>query len=47
MFYFPCVPLASATLGFDNGVVSLNGKCNLIHNDINVDWQHIFAQNIR
>nr|XP_046268549.1 apolipoprotein B-100 isoform X3 [Scatophagus argus] len=38
---------ASATLGFDNGVINLNGKCNLIHNDVNVDWQHVFAQNLR
>ncbi|XP_075993729.1 apolipoprotein B-100 [Genypterus blacodes] len=38
---------AKATLGFDNGAVSLNGKCNLIHSDITVDWQHVFAQDIR
>ncbi|XP_070836043.1 apolipoprotein B-100 isoform X2 [Chaetodon trifascialis] len=38
---------ASATLGFDNGVISLNGKCNLIHSDVNIDWQHVLAQNLR
>ncbi|KAJ7991201.1 hypothetical protein DPEC_G00294790 [Dallia pectoralis] len=38
---------ASATLYFDNGAVSLNGKCNLVHSDVNVDWQHIFSQNLR
>ncbi|XP_067470643.1 apolipoprotein B-100 [Thunnus thynnus] len=37
----------SATLDFFNGVISLNGKCNLIHNDVNVDWQHVFTQNLR
>ncbi|XP_074517715.1 apolipoprotein B-100 isoform X1 [Sebastes fasciatus] len=38
---------ASATLGFDNGGINLNGKCNLIHRDVNVDWQHVLAQNLR
>ncbi|XP_035465790.2 apolipoprotein B-100 isoform X2 [Scophthalmus maximus] len=38
---------ASATLGFDNGVINLDGKCNLIHNDVNVNWQHVVAQNLR
>uniref|UniRef100_UPI0009B37BFE apolipoprotein B-100 n=1 Tax=Monopterus albus TaxID=43700 RepID=UPI0009B37BFE len=38
---------ASATLGFDNELFSLNGKCKFIHNDINVDWHHILAQNMR
>ncbi|XP_070776697.1 apolipoprotein B-100 [Enoplosus armatus] len=38
---------ASTTIEFDNGVISLNGRCNFIHNDVNVDWQHIFAQNRR
>uniref|UniRef100_A0A667YKX4 Apolipoprotein B n=1 Tax=Myripristis murdjan TaxID=586833 RepID=A0A667YKX4_9TELE len=38
---------ATATLGFDNGIISLNGKSSFIHNDINVDWQHVFAQNLR
>ncbi|KAM4625194.1 apolipoprotein B-100 [Polymixia lowei] len=38
---------AITTIGFDNGVISLNGKCNLIHSDLNVDWQHVFAQNLR
>uniref|UniRef100_A0A8D0D7V1 Apolipoprotein B n=1 Tax=Sander lucioperca TaxID=283035 RepID=A0A8D0D7V1_SANLU len=38
---------ASATLGFDNGVIKLNGKYNFIHSDINVDWQHVLAQNLR
>uniref|UniRef100_A0A3B4VIY8 Apolipoprotein B n=1 Tax=Seriola dumerili TaxID=41447 RepID=A0A3B4VIY8_SERDU len=38
---------ASATLGFDNGVINLNGKCNLINNDVNVNLQHGLAQNLR
>ncbi|XP_027134523.1 apolipoprotein B-100 isoform X2 [Larimichthys crocea] len=38
---------ASAILGFENGVMNLNGKGNLIHNDVNVDWQHVMAQNLR
>uniref|UniRef100_A0A3B5BD93 Apolipoprotein B-100-like n=1 Tax=Stegastes partitus TaxID=144197 RepID=A0A3B5BD93_9TELE len=38
---------ASATIGYDNGVINLNGKCSLIHNDVNVDWQHVLAQNLR
>lgn len=38
---------ANATLGLDNGVISLSGKCNLYYNDVNVDWQHVFAQNLR
>uniref|UniRef100_UPI0037E9B8DE apolipoprotein B-100 n=1 Tax=Semicossyphus pulcher TaxID=241346 RepID=UPI0037E9B8DE len=38
---------ASATLGFDDGHFSLNGKCNLIHSDVAVDWQHVFTQNLR
>ncbi|KAM3595280.1 uncharacterized protein V6R79_021014 [Siganus canaliculatus] len=39
--------LATATLGFDNGLFNLNGKCNFIHNDVNVDWQHILTRNPR
>uniref|UniRef100_UPI003AAA740B apolipoprotein B-100 n=1 Tax=Centroberyx gerrardi TaxID=166262 RepID=UPI003AAA740B len=38
---------ATATLGFENGIVSLNGKCKLIHNDANIEWQQVFAQNLR
>ncbi|XP_070698840.1 apolipoprotein B-100 [Pempheris klunzingeri] len=38
---------ASASLGFDNGIINLNGKCSLIHNDVNVDWQHVLTQNLR
>ncbi|XP_060918741.1 apolipoprotein B-100 [Labrus mixtus] len=38
---------ASATLGFDNGFFSLNGKGNLIHNDVNVNWQQFLTQNLR
>ncbi|CAL8271225.1 unnamed protein product [Merluccius merluccius] len=38
---------ATATLEFDNGVMNLNGKCNFIHSDVNVDWQHVFTQNMR
>uniref|UniRef100_A0A672I0G0 Apolipoprotein Ba n=1 Tax=Salarias fasciatus TaxID=181472 RepID=A0A672I0G0_SALFA len=38
---------ALATTGYENGVLNLNGKCNLIHNDVNVDWQHALAQNLR
>ncbi|XP_056151440.1 apolipoprotein B-100 [Lampris incognitus] len=38
---------ATATFGFDNGGISFNGKGNLIHSDINVDWQQVFAQNLR
>ncbi|KAA8582376.1 hypothetical protein FQN60_009116 [Etheostoma spectabile] len=38
---------AIATLGFDNGLIKLNGKYNFIHSDINVDWQHVLAQNLR
>jgi len=41
------VPLATATIGFENGAVNLNGKCNLIHSDVNVDWQHVLAQHLR
>ncbi|XP_071327155.1 apolipoprotein B-100 isoform X2 [Trachinotus anak] len=37
----------SATLGFDNGVINLNGKWNLIHSDVNVNLQHGLAQNLR
>uniref|UniRef100_A0A3P8XRE4 Vitellogenin domain-containing protein n=1 Tax=Esox lucius TaxID=8010 RepID=A0A3P8XRE4_ESOLU len=37
---------ASGTLRFENGAISLNGKCNLVHSDVNVDWQHIFSQNL-
>ncbi|KAM3871405.1 apolipoprotein B-100 [Diretmus argenteus] len=38
---------ATATLGFDNGAINLHGKCNLMHSDINIDWQHVFSQNLR
>ncbi|CAN9502027.1 unnamed protein product [Ophioblennius macclurei] len=38
---------ALATTGYEDGVLNLNGKCNLIHNDVNVDWQHVLAQNLR
>ncbi|XP_042356872.1 apolipoprotein B-100 isoform X2 [Plectropomus leopardus] len=38
---------ASATLGFDNGVINVNGKCNLIHSDVKVNCQHVLAQNLR
>ncbi|XP_067336433.1 apolipoprotein B-100 [Channa argus] len=38
---------ASATLGFDNGVISLTGESKLIHNDITVALQHVLAQNLR
>ncbi|KAG7510147.1 apolipoprotein B-100 [Solea senegalensis] len=38
---------ANATFGFNDGVISVNGKCNLIHNDANVNWQHVLAQNLR
>ncbi|XP_034715215.1 apolipoprotein B-100 isoform X3 [Etheostoma cragini] len=38
---------AIATLGFDNGLIKLNGKYNFIHSDIKVDWQHVLAQNLR
>ncbi|KAJ3613840.1 hypothetical protein NHX12_020085 [Muraenolepis orangiensis] len=38
---------ATATLGFDHGVLHLNGKCNFIHSDVNVNWQHVFNQNMR
>lgn len=37
---------ASATLGFDNGV-NLNGKCNLIHNDANINLLQVSTQNTR
>ncbi|CAB1335350.1 unnamed protein product [Coregonus sp. 'balchen'] len=38
---------ATATLHFENGAVRMNGKCNLVHSDVNVDWQHVFSQNLR
>ncbi|KAM6969587.1 apolipoprotein B-100 [Tautogolabrus adspersus] len=38
---------AIATLGFDNGLFNLNGKGKLIHNDVNVNWQHVLTQNLR
>ncbi|XP_034531344.1 apolipoprotein B-100 [Notolabrus celidotus] len=38
---------SGATLGFENGLFSLNGKCNLIHSDVNVDLQHVLTQNLR
>ncbi|XP_078030967.1 apolipoprotein B-100 isoform X4 [Epinephelus lanceolatus] len=38
---------ASSTLEFDNGLINVNGKCNLIHSDVNVNWQHVSAQNLR
>ncbi|XP_022055118.2 apolipoprotein B-100 isoform X1 [Acanthochromis polyacanthus] len=38
---------ATATIRYENRVINLNGKCNLIHNDVNVNWQHILAQNLR
>ncbi|KAG7226132.1 hypothetical protein INR49_014226, partial [Caranx melampygus] len=37
---------ASATLGYDNGV-NLNGKCNLIHNDANINLLQVSTQNTR
>ncbi|XP_053192306.1 apolipoprotein B-100 [Scomber japonicus] len=37
----------STTLEFIDGAISLNGKCKLIHSDVNVYWQHVFAQNLR
>ncbi|XP_040916458.1 apolipoprotein B-100 [Toxotes jaculatrix] len=37
----------TATFGYDNGVINLYGKCNLNHNDVNVDWQHVLTQNLR
>ncbi|XP_051252201.1 apolipoprotein B-100 [Dicentrarchus labrax] len=38
---------ASATIGFDNGVIDIDAKGKLIHNDVDVDWQHILARNLR
>uniref|UniRef100_A0A3Q1IGH9 Vitellogenin domain-containing protein n=1 Tax=Anabas testudineus TaxID=64144 RepID=A0A3Q1IGH9_ANATE len=38
---------AGSTLGLDNGVINLNGKCKLIHNDVNVDYQHSLTKNLR
>ncbi|CAJ1074177.1 apolipoprotein B-100 [Xyrichtys novacula] len=38
---------ASATLGFENGFFNLIGKCNLIHSDVTVDWQHVMSRNFR
>ncbi|KAM9355030.1 apolipoprotein B-100 [Pholidichthys leucotaenia] len=38
---------ASATLGYNNGVMNLNGKGNLIHNDVNVNWLYAQAQSLR
>ncbi|XP_056447304.1 apolipoprotein B-100 isoform X2 [Gadus chalcogrammus] len=38
---------AAATLGFDNGLMDLNSHCNFVHSDVNVAWQHTFAQNMR
>ncbi|XP_030615071.1 apolipoprotein B-100 [Archocentrus centrarchus] len=38
---------ADATMGYNNGVVSLIGKGKLIHNDGNVNWQQVLAQNVR
>ncbi|XP_062253526.1 apolipoprotein B-100 isoform X1 [Platichthys flesus] len=37
---------ATANLGFDNGGIDVNGKGNLIHNDVNVNWQHVLARNL-
>ncbi|XP_041668257.1 apolipoprotein B-100 [Cheilinus undulatus] len=38
---------ATANLGFENGLFSLNGKGNLIHSDVDVDWQHVLTHNLR
>uniref|UniRef100_A0A3Q1CD90 Vitellogenin domain-containing protein n=1 Tax=Amphiprion ocellaris TaxID=80972 RepID=A0A3Q1CD90_AMPOC len=46
-FIFSYFSSATATIRYDNGVINLNGKCNLIHNDVNVKWQHVLAQNLR
>ena len=38
---------ATATLGYDDGVMNLDGNCNFIHSDVEVAWQHKFAQDMR
>ncbi|XP_074548675.1 apolipoprotein B-100 [Halichoeres trimaculatus] len=38
---------AGARLGFEDGLFSLHGKCNLLHSDVNVDLQHVLTQNLR
>ncbi|XP_075304075.1 apolipoprotein B-100 [Odontesthes bonariensis] len=38
---------ASSAVRFQDGVINLNGMCNLIHNDVNVKWQHVLAQTLR
>ncbi|XP_036398917.1 apolipoprotein B-100 isoform X2 [Megalops cyprinoides] len=38
---------ATATTRIEDGALSLLGKCTLSHSDLNVDWQHIFTQNLR
>ncbi|XP_047467540.1 apolipoprotein B-100 [Mugil cephalus] len=38
---------AGANIGYDNGVINLHGRGSLIHNDVNVNWQHVLAQNLR
>ncbi|KAM9777528.1 apolipoprotein B-100 [Neosynchiropus ocellatus] len=37
----------AATLDFSDGFFSLHGKCSLVHSDVKMDWQHVFAQNLR
>ncbi|KAM8833273.1 apolipoprotein B-100 isoform 1-T1 [Synchiropus picturatus] len=37
----------TATLDFSDGFFSLHGKCAFVHNDVKMDWQHVFAQNLR
>ncbi|XP_072221414.1 apolipoprotein B-100 [Leuresthes tenuis] len=38
---------ASATVGFHDGAIHLNGMSSLLHNDVNVKWQHVLAQTLR
>uniref|UniRef100_A0A3B3IC86 Apolipoprotein Ba n=1 Tax=Oryzias latipes TaxID=8090 RepID=A0A3B3IC86_ORYLA len=37
----------TANLKYDNGQMFLSGICNLIHNDVNVNWQHVLAHKLR
>ncbi|KAF6724379.1 Apolipoprotein B-100, partial [Oryzias melastigma] len=37
---------ATAIVKYDNGLVALNGICNFIHSDVNVNWQHVLVHTL-
>uniref|UniRef100_A0AAY4AYW0 Vitellogenin domain-containing protein n=1 Tax=Denticeps clupeoides TaxID=299321 RepID=A0AAY4AYW0_9TELE len=38
---------ARAIVRFENGAFSVNGKGVISHSDLNIDWNHVFAQHLR